>query len=41
MKELDMLLATTRLLIKLEEGEKSIREEWWILPDMIEAQLGL
>jgi prevent-host-death family protein len=40
-KELDKMKATIRLLAKLEEGEKSAREERWLSADDVEATLGL
>lgn len=39
--ELDKLKATVRLLAKLEEGEKSGREQGWLTADEVEAMLGL
>ncbi|MBP1920738.1 type II toxin-antitoxin system prevent-host-death family antitoxin [Youngiibacter multivorans] len=41
LEELDRLKSTIRLLAKLEEGEKSAREEGWISADDVEAMLGL
>ena len=41
LQELDKLKATVRLLAKLEEGEKSAREEGWLTADDVEALLGL
>jgi prevent-host-death family protein len=40
-KDLDKLKATIRLLAKLEEGEKSARENGWISADDVEAILGI
>lgn len=40
-QELDKLKATIRLLGKLEEGQKSAREEGWLSADDVEATLGL
>lgn len=40
-KELDKLKATTRLLTKLEEGEKSAGEEEWLSVDDVEAILAV
>lgn len=39
--ELDKLRATIRLLSKLEEGEKSARDEGWLSAEDVEAKLGL
>lgn len=41
LKELDKLKSTIRLLAKLEEGEKSARENGWISADDVETTLGL
>ncbi len=41
LEELDKLKSTIRLLTKLEEGEKSAREEGWVSADDVEAMLGL
>jgi len=41
LEELDRLKSTIRLLSKIEEGEKSAREEGWISADDVEAMLGL
>lgn len=41
LEELDKLKATIRLLTKLEQGEKSAREEGWVSADDVEAMLGL
>ena len=41
LSELDKLRATIRLLSKLEEGEKSARDEGWLSADDVEAKLGL
>lgn len=40
-KDIDKLKATIRLLAKLEEDEKSAREEGWLSADDVEAKLGL
>lgn len=40
-EEYDKLKATIRLLSKLEEGEKSARENGWISADDVEANLGI
>ena len=40
-EELDKLKATIRLLAKLEEGEKSARENGWRSADDVDATLGL
>ena len=39
--ELDKLRATIKLLAKLEEGEKSSREEGWLSENDIENRLGI
>lgn len=41
LEDLEKLKATVRLLTKLEEGEKSVREENWLSADDVEAMLGL
>jgi prevent-host-death family protein len=41
LEDLDRLKSTIRLLSKIEEGEKSAREEGWISADDVEAMLGL
>lgn len=41
LQELDKLRATIRLMAKLEEGEKSGRENGWISAEDVEAYLGL
>lgn len=41
LEELDKLKSTIRLLTKLEQGEKSAREEGWVSADDVEAMLGL
>ncbi len=40
-KELDQLKATIKLLAKLEEGEKSARENGWISSEQVDEILGL
>jgi prevent-host-death family protein len=40
-KELDRLKATIKLLAKLEEGEKSARENGWISSEQADVILGL
>ncbi len=40
-KELDRLKATIKLLAKLEEGEKSARENGWISSEQADEILGL
>lgn len=39
--ELDRQNTTTELLTKLEEGERSAREDGWITADEVETALGL
>lgn len=39
--ELDRLKAAVGLLSKLEEGERSARENGWLTADEVEAALGL
>lgn len=41
LEDLDKIRATIRLLAKLEEGEKSVREKGWLSADDVEATLGL
>lgn len=41
MEEYDKLRATVALMSKLEEGERSARENGWISPEEVEAALGL
>lgn len=40
-KDYEKLKATLKLMAKIEEGEKSSREEGWISMDDIESALGL
>jgi len=40
-RKYDKLKATARLLAKLEEGEKSARENGWLSSDKVEATLGV
>lgn len=41
MEEYDKLRATVALMSKLEEGERSARENGWISSEEVEAALGL
>lgn len=41
LEDLDKLKSTIKLLSKLEESEKSAREEGWLSAEDIEATLGL
>ena len=38
-EELDKLEASVALMVQLEEGEKSARENGWISADYVEAEL--
>lgn len=41
MKEYDKMRATIALMSKLEEGERSAREQGWLSAEEVEAELGL
>lgn len=41
LSELDKLKAIIRLLVDIEQGEKSAREKGWLTADDVEASLGL
>lgn len=41
MKDYDKMRATIALMSKLEEGEKSAREQGWLSPEEVETELEL
>lgn len=41
MKEYDKMRATIALMSKLEEGERSAREQGWLSAEEVETELGL